>query len=156
MSTPRIQRRVKSAIPVSMARLHEHSLRFHKKSTDGSAKCDIMHTHDPNDIVYGVVFEMLVCDKPILDSYEGLGKGYEEKSVVIIQHDGRSRCATAYYASHIDASLKPYHWYKQHVLRGAREHALPAEHVKAIAAIASIADPDHQNHINELAIYRCV
>jgi len=153
MSTRRIQRRVASATAVSTARLQEHALKFHKRSIDGSAKCDIAHTHERNDVVFGVVYELLVSDKPVLDKYEGLGIGYAEKSVAVIQPDGQSVEATAYYATHIDASLKPYHWYKQHVLIGALEHGLPREHVELIEATQSAPDPDQQKHIEELLIY---
>src|ERR1700730_15597860 len=30
--------------------------------------------------------------------------------------------------------LRPYHWYKQHVLRGAEEHSMPADYVKSMQA----------------------
>ena len=153
MSTLRIQRRVASATAITAARLHEHALRFHKKSVDGSAKCDILHTRDPDDIVHGVVFEMLISEKPTLDQCEGLSLGYREKLVTLTRPDGQLLEATAYYATWIDASLKPYHWYKQHVLKGAREHALPAAHIDVIAAVASIPDPDPQKHRAELSIY---
>jgi hypothetical protein len=153
MSTLRIQRRVASATAIFTAQLQEHVLKFHKRSVDGSAKCDIEHTRDRNDFVFGVVYDMLISDKPGLDKYEGLGNGYDEKSVVVIQPDGQSLEATAYYATHIDASLEPYHWYKQHVLIGALEHGLPREHVELIMATPSAPDPDQQKHIEELSIY---
>lgn len=153
MSTPRINKRIDSATVVATAQLYQHSLQFHKKSVDGSAKCDIMHTMNPDDIVHGVVFEILASEKHVLDRYEGLGNGYNEKQVSIILPYGESVRATTYYATHIDASLRPYRWYKEHVLRGAREHALPAEYITAIEAIASVPDPDQDNHVKELSIY---
>ena len=153
MSTPRIKHRVESATVISTARLYEHSLRFHKKSVDGSAKCDIEMTNNPGDIVHGVLFELLAREKHILDRYEGLGSGYNEKQVSLVLPHGESITAATYYATHIDASLSPYHWYKEHVIRGAREHALPDEHIKAIEAITSVADPDQDNHVKELSIY---
>ena len=153
MSTPRIKHRVESATVVSTARLYGHLLRFHKKGIDGSAKCDIEHTSNPDDIVHGVVYEMLAGEKHILDRHEGLGNGYEEKQVTIILPHDEPVTATTYYATHIDASLSPYHWYKEHVIRGAREHALPDEHIAAIEAVPAIPDPDPGNHIKELSIY---
>lgn len=153
MSTPRIKRRVESASVISTARLYGHSLRFHKKSVDGSAKCDIDYTNNPDDIVHGVLFEILTSEKHILDRHEGLGNGYDEKHVSIILPQGDPVRASTYYATHIDASLSPYHWYKEHVIRGAREHALPDEHIAAIEAITSIPDPDQSNHVKELSIY---
>ena len=153
MSTLRIKHRVESATVVSTARLYRHSLRFHKKSIDGSAKCDIELTNNPGDIVHGVLYELLACEKHILDRYEGLGNGYDEKQVSVILPHGEPVTASTYYATHIDASLKPYHWYKEHVLKGAREHALPSDYVATIEAIPSIADPDQDNHVKELSIY---
>ena len=153
MSTPRIKHRVESATAVSVARLYGHSLQFQKKSIDGSAKCDIMHTKKPDDIVHGVVFEILASEKHILDRYEGLGSGYDQKQVSLALPHGESVAAVTYYAIDIDASLSPYHWYKEHVIRGAREHALPVEHIRAIEAITSVPDPDQGNHVKELSIY---
>jgi cation transport regulator ChaC len=153
MSTPRIKRRIESAVVLSQACLHWHRLRFHKKSIDGSAKCDIVQTQTHDDIVHGVVFKIAVCDKAVLDQYEGLGNGYDDKQVSITLPGGEIIAATTYIATHIDASLKPYHWYKEHVLRGAREHALPVEYIAAIEAVDAIADPDMDKHTAELSIY---
>lgn len=130
-----------------------HSLCFHKKGADGSAKCDIRYTGDNVDIVHGVLFEISAKDKSILDGYEGLGHGYDEKRVETIRPDGEVIIAATYYATRIDTSLKPYHWYKEHVLRGAREHSLPENHIAAIEAVDSITDPNHDNHLFELSIY---
>lgn len=145
--------RVESATVITTAHLTGHLLRFHKKSADGSAKCDIEYTENPDDKVYGVIFHILQNEKHILDTYEGLGNGYEEKQVSAYLPDGRVITASTYYATHIDTSLQPFHWYKEHVIRGAREHALPADHIAAIEAVESIADPDKTNHSAELSIY---
>ena len=153
MSTPRLVDRVPSAKVASVARLESHRLKFHKKSTSNSGKCDIELTNDPNDVVYGVVFQILTSEKPALDRKEGLGKGYKEKLVDIIGQNGESFNAVTYYATVIDSSLKPYHWYKEHVVRGAKEHNLPAEYIETIEAVESVPDPDLKNHEKELSIY---
>jgi gamma-glutamylcyclotransferase (GGCT)/AIG2-like uncharacterized protein YtfP len=153
MSTPRISRRIQSATVISSACLAGHCLRFRKKSIDGSAKCDIEHTQFDEDKVHGVVYEIPVREKTVLDRFEGLGNGYEDKQVSIVVPGGEVITATTYFATHIDASLKPYHWYKEHVLWGAREHVLPGEYVAAIEAIQSIPDPDSEKHCAELSIY---
>jgi hypothetical protein len=153
MSLPRIRQRVSNAQAVSVARLYQHRLRFHKRSLDGSAKCGIEHTRNPDDSVYGVVFHLLANEKPLLDSYEGLGNGYEEKTVAVFLPNDEVLKATTYYATHIDASLRPYHWYKEHVLRGAREHDLPGHYIDTIESVSSVADPDPVNHARELSVY---
>jgi len=138
---------------VSTARLHGHRLKFHKRSLDGSAKCDIEHTQNNADIVHGVAYQVYTREKITLDSYEGLGIGYAEKQVTIVLPDNRVLEAVTYYATTIDASLLPYHWYKEHVLRGAREHKLPERYIQTIESIPSIPDPDPDNHLKELSIY---
>lgn len=154
MSTPRLIDRVPSAKAVLVARLERHRLKFHKSSKDGSGKCDIEFTNDQNDVVYGVVFQILVSDKTELDKKEGLGRGYKEKSVSVVGEDGESVNAVTYYATNIDSSLKPYYWYKEHVVRGAKEHNLPAVYIKSIEAVESDPDPDPKNNKKELSIYR--
>lgn len=154
MSTPRLTDRVPSARAVTIAQLHKHKLKFHKKSNDGSGKCDAEYTNNAEDIVYGVVFQISASEKQELDSKEGLRNGYEEKNVSVIAQNGEVLDAVTYYATRIDSSLKPYDWYKEHVTRGAHEHNLPPEYIATIDAINSIPDPDKKRHVKELSIYR--
>ena len=152
MSTRRLVARVSSARAVSVAMLSGHSLEFHKIGKDGSAKCDAVYTDDLNDVVHGVVFEMALSEKPVLDRIEGLGRGYAEKDVIVSSESGKEFKAVTYYATNIDALLKPRDWYVEHVLRGAREHGLPSEYIGRIEAIESVPDPD--NYEVEMAIYQ--
>ena len=69
--------RVPSAEKYTVAALKGHVLKFHKISKDGSGKCDAFETKSPEDIVYGVLFEISENEKQDLDSKEGLGDGYE-------------------------------------------------------------------------------
>ncbi len=155
MSTRRIAERVPSATVDTVACLEGHVLKFHKRSNmDGSAKCDVVATANPDDRVWGVVFDIDAGERFDLDRAEGLGYGYEEKRVELTGRDGRTIRAFTYYATDIDENRKPYTWYTEHVLRGATEHALPAEYVAALEKIESIQDPDRQRHDRELSIYR--
>lgn len=154
MSTPRLVRRVPSARAVAVASLQEHELRFHKISIkDGSAKCDIVPTGDQSDVVHGVVFQIEAAEKAELDRQEGLGYGYEEKHVRVLTRDGGILEAATYYATRTRPDLKPYGWYKEHVLRGAREHGLPVAYVHAIERVDAVLDPDSARHARELSIY---
>jgi len=154
MSSRRIRYRVPSAKFITIATLHGHDLRFHKRSMDGSAKCDAYETGDDGHSIIGVVFDICESEKPMLDTYEGLGHGYEQKTVEVVTSSGHTIEAMTYYALLIDPLLKPYHWYKQHVLRGAMEHELPGEYTKHILAIDSLEDPDNSRHEREIAIYQ--
>ena len=153
MSTKRLQDRVPSAKYITTATLHKHDLRFHKESKDGSGKCDAYETKDHEHAVIGVVFEIAVSEKPALDRKEGLGYGYEEKSIELIAKSGEIIRASTYYATNLNPGLKPYKWYKHHVLTGAQENELPEIYVEKIQTIESINDPNSERHEIEMAIY---
>lgn len=153
MSLARLQDRVPSAQFVAIATLPAHRLRFHKVSRDGSGKCDAEETGNPEDSVIGVVYEILDDEKTALDRKEGLGSGYDEKEVEVTTDQGRLT-ALIYFATNTDSQLKPYRWYKEHVLIGARKNGLPSEYIAQIEAMEAIEDPDTERHDRELAIYR--
>ena len=153
MSTIRLTERVPSAHAVAVARLQKHRLKFHKVGKDSSGKGDIECTYDEKDFVYGVVFEILNSEKPQLDSHEGFKNGYDDKIVSIYTQDGKELSAFTYFATNIDPDLKPYEWYIEHVIRGAREHGLPADYINIILDIDAMADPDTRRHERELSIY---
>jgi len=154
MSIKRIQQRIPLATFVSIATLPGHNLLFHKVGQDSSAKCDAHETGQPGDAVIGVVFEISQSEKRCLDQFEGLGHGYKDKTVQLIGTDGLSLQATTYYATKINTSLKPFHWYKNHVVRGAAENGLPEDYIQAIINVESIADPKPDRHERETLIYR--
>lgn len=154
MSSRRIQARAPTAAKMNTAVLAGHRLAFHKISdNDGTAKCDACQTGDATDCVHGVVFTLAEQDKPALDRAEGLGRGYAEKVVQVSLTDGKVVEAITYYAIRTDPTLKPLDWYKSHVLRGAREHGLPATYIHAIESVEHIEDADNERREWELAIY---
>jgi cation transport regulator ChaC len=153
MSSRRLQARVPSATLVSRARLRGHQLRFHKHSLDDhSAKCDAYQTGDPDDQVLGVLFQFDQSEQAYLDHCEG--EGYKIERLEVETEDGKLVEALTYLAVLIKPGLKPYHWYKQHVLNGAREHALPAEYITMIEAEPAQQDHDQTRSERELALYR--
>ncbi len=154
MSLRRLQHRVSNVQMTSVGWLEKHKLVFHKKSNDGSAKCDAYYVDDPKYSVCGVLFEVTTSQLLLLDKYEGLGKGYERKVVPIITQNSETISAVTYYATEIDSSMKPYHWYKEHVIRGAEEHNLPREYIDRIIEVSAISDPDTKRHREELIIYQ--
>lgn len=135
--------RVPSAEKYAIAALKGHVLKFHKISKDGSGKCDAFETKSLEDIVYGVLFEISENGKQDLERKEGLGYGYEEKYVYVnLLDEEREIRAFTYYATNINDSLKPYHWYKDFVVSGARENNLPKDYIKLLERKESIDDPD--------------
>lgn len=105
------------------------------------------------DMVYGVVYQLTHADKRELDSIETAGNGYERRDVSVATLAGEIIDAFTYFALDIDHMRQPYHWYKEHVLRGAMEHSLPNQYVDNIRATPSIDDHDQERHFRELSIY---
>lgn len=155
MSLARLRGRVSSAERLGCFSLSEHVLRFHKSSKDGSGKCDAYFTSNTDDAIYGVVFKIDPLEKSALDKAEGLGLGYDEKEVTVVANDGTSLSAITYYATNFDESLKPYSWYVNHVLIGAREASLPAAYIDTkIATIEMVEDSDRKRDAKQRAIHR--
>ena len=135
MSTERLRGRTPTARARGIARLPSHRLRWHKLGRDGSGKCDI-EPAEAHDLVWGVLFDVAWDEKPALDAAEGLGVGYFETEVRVVTGDGE-RLALTYQANpeRIDAALRPRGWYKDHVVRGAREHGLPADYIRELEQV---------------------
>jgi gamma-glutamylcyclotransferase len=151
----RLQRRVPSAQVVGVARLIGYRLRFHKRSNDGSGKCNVLRTDEPQDVVRGIVLEIDPSEKGCLDEAEGLGNGYREATIQVVGQQGQMT-AFLYLAevSAIDYSRNPYTWYKQFVVRGAFEHGLPPAYVEGLQAVVAINDPDKERERRNLALLK--
>ncbi|MCW8944487.1 MAG: gamma-glutamylcyclotransferase [Sedimenticola sp.] len=153
MSTRRLGARIPTANPLSQATLAGHTLRWHKQGRDGSGKCDAFYTGEDDHRVVGVLYEIAIEDRPLLDQFEGVGLGYDVASVEIVLPTGETCLAFTYRATRIDASFIPYHWYKEHVIQGAREHELPDDYIIQLESVASMEDIDRIRHTRELLIY---
>lgn len=154
MSLSRLKDRVPSAKRLGCYSLKGHALRFHKLSKDGSGKCDAYYTGNSNDCVIGALFEIDANEKSILDKAEGLGYGYEEKTVTVLSVTNDEIEATTYYATAIDRSVKPYSWYLNHLLIGARESRLPQEYIEKIEAVEGTQDLDADRDAEQRALHR--
>lgn len=154
MSSLRLQARTPSAEVVGAAQLAKHQLRFHKRSHDGSGKCDAYETGRAHDCVHGVVFRIARDEIPALDKAEGLGVGYEKKQVQLFNAGSPALVAFTYYAIDVRKGLSPYCWYKEHVLRGAEEHGLPQDYISRLRAIGHVDDDDPARIARETQIYR--
>lgn len=141
----RLRERTPSAKLLTTGILFEHKLMFHKSSFDGSGKCDAYQTDKDYDHLYGVIYEVPKSEKQELDLAEGLGVGYEEKTVSVFVESKKTIIeAITYYATEIDDSLKPYHWYKNFVLQGAIDNGLPEEYIDTLRHIESNDDLDEK------------
>jgi hypothetical protein len=144
--------RAPSAEWLGSARAAGHRLVFDKIGRDGSAKADCQRTALPQDVVHGALFRVAHADRAALDRAEGLGKGYDAFEISVDSGSGVV-LALSYRATHKNAALKPFTWYLQHVLAGARQSGLPASYIAAIEGIAAVQDHDLEREARERAIY---
>ncbi|PWT83045.1 MAG: hypothetical protein C5B58_07180 [Acidobacteria bacterium] len=152
MLTAKMTCRARSAVCLGRACLQQFALRWNKKSTkDGSGKCSIDETRRPEDLVWGVLFEMTAEDKKALDKFEGLGRGYGERQVTV-SANGKPSCAYVYYATSIDPHIRPYDWYKEQVVAGARQHGVPAEYIRQLEATPAVPDPNPDRAARERSL----
>ena len=144
MLTERLTRRVSGARCLGNARALGRRLAFHKRSSDGSGKCDIPSTGNNSDVVYGVLFDVPDSQRPALDEWEGVGYGYEASPIEVLDSDSSPILAIAYLATAdaIDPRLVPYDWYHRLVVTGMRQHQLPDDYVSSVVITRSVPDPD--------------
>ena len=116
---------------------------------DGSGKCDALQTDVAADRVWGGVYAIPERERESLNRAEGLGCGYEMKRVTVHALE-RTIEAEMFAAIRIDASMRPFAWYKHHVVRGAMDLELPTDYVAAIEAIRAEDDPDADRTRREL------
>ena len=153
MLTCKLKDRCPSAVPIGICKIKKHSLKFHKvshaKSKNGirdiSGKGDMVPSESETDEVYGVLFSIDESHKSRLDKAEGYPKyGYDKKTIDVITIKGEKYRPVMYFANDIDPKKKPYHWYKEQVVQGAREHGLPEDYIKKIKDVESIPDQDQE------------
>ena len=123
-------------------------------SEDGSGKCDAHETNNETDIVAGALYNIKESEKIFLDKAESLGFGYREKMVTIQNSTGEECEALIYCALRINALLKPYCWYLNHVVIGAIETQIPTAYLAKIKATHSIVDLDKTREAEQRAIYK--
>ena len=131
MHAERMRLRVPGAAVRGTGRLRGYAFRMDKRGRDGSAKANL--APDPTGEVFGVLWELSLAEVGELDRYEG---GYEREAVTVERADGRVRAET-YVSRRLLEGALPYDWYLEHILRGARDAALPSEYVAHLAGHAT-------------------
>ena len=159
----RAENRAPSAKVIGTGVLKNHCLTFHKRSIDGSGKCTIECCE--SDEVYGALFKINEDEKCSLDKAEGLCNGYTDIAVdiEIIETKCPEKykcgktvyCVRTYQATNPCQNLKPYTWYKQHVLKGAREQNLPQCYIDDLESFKAKKDCCEKREARELSIYYC-
>lgn len=137
----RLRERAVSCRALGVAEMQCHTLRFHKRGADRSAKCNAHFTGRSVDRVIGVIYEISAEEKAALDRAEGPGYAVRQLHLKI---ENREHLAFAYIAhpEHTDDTLRPYTWYRELVFLGAYYHGLPAAYTAVIARVEALPDAD--------------
>lgn len=154
MSSLRIRKRCPRAVAVDTAYLPGFKFLFNKVSKDGSGKGIAIRTNPDSDKIWGVIFEIDESDEQALDKAEGKGKGYVEQTVTVTNCGGVNFDVQIYLAidpAYLNNELKPFDWYKEHCIRGAKEFELPLEYIANLENFVSITDIDAERRNRELA-----
>lgn len=147
----RLRERVPSAELVDVVELKHYRLSFQKRGQDGSSKCNLAHTGEESDGVYGAIYQIDSAHKPILDRFEG--NGYHD-SQLTVEFNGKECSCLTYLAqpSYIQNSLKPFHWYKELIVLGAKHLQFPNAYIRSLESIESIEDPDEERQIQHQSL----
>lgn len=143
MLTERLQARCRSARLRGPAQADGFTLSFSKRSDDGSGKATVVAS-DASACVYGVVFDIDEGDVYNLDRSEGPGYNRENAFEVVMEPDRLPLSVTTYMANcqYVNHALKPYNWYVDLIVAGARQHHLPLLYIKALAETCTVDDPN--------------
>lgn len=130
MSTARLRSRVGDAQPLGRAFVDGWRLAFDKPGRDGTGKANLVETASAR--TWGVLFELPADAWSALDRFE---PGYVRNEFRFARCGGEDLLAHTYVFARSDATEPtgpPSDAYLAHVLAGAREHDLPAEHIRLI------------------------
>jgi len=133
----RLADRVPAAEYVATGYVARRALRLHKFGADG------YWTGRAADRVWGAVYRVPISEKAALDRHEFLGTGYDDHAAVV--YTGGRLLAARLYAARREAiapGLLPFLWYRELIIRGARQHRLPAEYIARLRRLPATRDPD--------------
>ena len=118
---------------LTIASLSGFTLRWNKRSSEGG-KLAPLRTDDPDDLIWGVVYEVDGLAWQQIDEAQR-GAGYREERVTVVGPGGAEYDASVYVAraEMIDDSMMPMRSYRDPIVAAARANGLPAEYVDELA-----------------------
>ena len=124
---------IPSARRLTIASLPGFTLRWHKRSASGG-KLAALRTGQPDDVVWGVLYEMDGDGWQQIDDAQQAA-GYRDERVKVVGPDGTEHDASVYVAraEMIDDSMLPKRSYRDPIVNAARANGLPAEYVAELA-----------------------
>jgi cation transport regulator ChaC len=135
-----VERRGMRPLDARRARLDGHRLVFDLPVGPGERGVANL-APDPAAATWGVCYllEHAACDR--LDRTEGVHRGYYRRREVTVHADAAGPLAAFAYQGAVSIpGRKPSAHYRDLLLAGAREHALPAEWIRHLEALALAVD----------------
>jgi gamma-glutamylcyclotransferase (GGCT)/AIG2-like uncharacterized protein YtfP len=133
----RFRRRCPGGTVLGRARLPDYQLGFTRYSrAEKGGVADIVP--EPGAEVWGVLYEIDEACFRTLDEYEGAPRAYRREPVSVIDEAGAPHDAVAYIANKTGA-FAPSRQYLALIARGARDHGLPDDYVRAIEQVRTHA-----------------
>lgn len=136
----RLGERVPSARLLGAVALPGFRLAFHVRGQDDSGKGNLVAGSGAPP-AYGAVYEIAAAEKPVLDRHEG--DSYRVTALEVTLGGRRHSCFS--YVGHeacIDDTLRPFDWYRNIILLGARYLEAPSAYLDMIGRVQCLADPD--------------
>ncbi len=136
MCSQRLLARVPSARVLGRAVCAGYRLVCNKPSRDGSGKANLVEAR--GTAAWGVLYRIDLEHWETLDVFE---PDYTRHVCSVRLDDGAQVTAGVYTWLGEAPARAAYDWYREHLLRGAREHGLPRDAIEEIRAWATLRDP---------------
>lgn len=139
----RLEARVGAVDCMGVVELPGWSLRFDKRGGDGSAKANIRPEPGINCVAYAAAFTLRRDQVRRLDVFEGCGYGYE--TLPITARLGGKRLSAFTYVTPLQwlsERMRPFDWYIDLIVSGARYHGFDEAYIERITAHAVWKDAD--------------
>lgn len=136
MDAEHLRRWIPSARRLTIASVSGFTVKWHKRSSEGG-KLAALRTGHPDDVMWGVVYEVDDLGWQHIDEGQR-DHGYREERATVVGPDGDEHDASVYVARDemIDDSMMPTRSYRDPIVNAARANGLPADYVDELARTA--------------------
>lgn len=134
----RLRARCPSAAFVGAASLADHVLACDVTARDGSTKFALRPA--PGGLGFGAVWRIDEVDRPSLAAVEGVNYA-ETRGVLVVDGEGRRIDVDTWLPKRRPELGRPWDWYRDLALAGARECRLPERAIALVAATDADVDP---------------
>jgi gamma-glutamylcyclotransferase len=133
MSSTRLRERIPHARSLGSARAPGWRFAWNKRGRDGTGKANLVV--EERAVVWGVLYELRPDDWSVLDRYE---PGYARMAHELLDAEGRLHPGQLYVCHAHGPDLALQDWYREHLIEGAREHALPSQYVARLEELPTL------------------